>query len=158
MSQEWEKKVCSTRMKDIRSCDQCPKTFTSSKSFWQHKQIHIGANKYNCSQCEKSFSRQGNKHFLEIWWGPCFLKDLTQEEMYIGTKNVLKWLIEQHSLPSGRKKANWHENKWRRYTALAIDGNCYQSSPSRQRRLWLWADQSSPSSSITSQSSPSSSS
>ena len=53
-------------------------------------------------------------------------------------ENKYRRLIEQQSLPSGRRKANWHENKWRRYPALAIDGICYQSSPSRQRRLWLW--------------------
>ena len=42
------------KMADRKSCDQCPKTFASGGSLWNHKQTHNGVRRYNCSQCNKS--------------------------------------------------------------------------------------------------------
>ena len=55
-----EEERCSTRMKDLKSCDQCLKTFASRESLRKHKQTHDGAKKYDCSECIKSFNQKGN--------------------------------------------------------------------------------------------------
>ena len=55
-------------MADRKSCDLCPKTFASSGSLYTHRQTHSvsGGKRYNCSQCNKSFSQAVHlkRHFL----------------------------------------------------------------------------------------------
>ena len=57
ISQERDRNVRPTRMKDLKSCDQCPKTFASRMGLWLHQQTHKGVKKYNCPKCNKSFTR-----------------------------------------------------------------------------------------------------
>ena len=37
-------------------CNQCPKTFASKGSVYNHMQTHSGGKRYKCSQCNKSFN------------------------------------------------------------------------------------------------------
>ena len=57
-SQSWgeraRRRSWKVKMADRKSCDQCPKTFASGGSLWNHKQTHSGVRRYNCSQCNKS--------------------------------------------------------------------------------------------------------
>ena len=41
------------------TCDSCPKIFASRSSLSHHKKTHSGVN-YNCTVCNKSFSRDDN--------------------------------------------------------------------------------------------------
>ena len=57
------------KMADRKSCDLCPKTFAGSGGLYNHRQTHSGGKKYNCSQCNKSFSQAGDlkKHFSFVY-------------------------------------------------------------------------------------------
>ena len=46
-------------MAERKSCDLCPKNFADSSGLFHHMQTHSEGKKYNCSQCNKSFSRNG---------------------------------------------------------------------------------------------------